>query len=88
MVISFGLSWPTNIVKSWKARTAKGTSLLFLVLIDFGYACGILAKLVSRNITSVFVCYVLNFVMVAAAIVLYFRNRGIDRKSAEEIFAA
>jgi bacteriorhodopsin len=83
MVISFGFSWPISIIKSWKARTAKGTSLLFLVLINFGYACGIAAKLVSRNITYVFVFYILNFVMVATAIVLYFRNRKLDRKNAE-----
>ena len=29
MLICFGLSWPFNIVKSWKSRTARGKSLLF-----------------------------------------------------------
>ena len=33
MVVSFGASWPFNVMKSWKARTAKGKSLLFLCLI-------------------------------------------------------
>jgi bacteriorhodopsin len=83
MVISFGFSWPTNIIKSLKARTAKGTSLLFLVFVDFGYVCGIAAKLVSGKITFALVFYVLNFFMVAAAIILYFRNRRLDRRNAE-----
>jgi bacteriorhodopsin len=84
MVITFGLSWPTNILKSWRARTAKGTSLAFFVLVDFGYACGIAAKIISRNITYAFVFYILNFVMVVVAIAVYFRNRSLDRKNAED----
>ena len=31
MVIAFGISWPMNIVKSVRARTAKGKSFLFLI---------------------------------------------------------
>ncbi len=30
MIVSFGASWPTNVIKSYKARSAKGKSLLFL----------------------------------------------------------
>ena len=37
MIVSFGASWPMNVMKSWKARTTKGKSLAFLVLIFFGY---------------------------------------------------
>lgn len=33
MVVLFGLSWPLNIMKSLKARTAKGKSLPFLLLV-------------------------------------------------------
>ena len=36
MVLSFGASWPFNVMKSYKARTTKGKSLLFLLLIFFG----------------------------------------------------
>lgn len=80
MVILFGVSWPTSIIKSYRARTAKGKSLLFLCFIFFGYVCGIAAKLISGNITYVFAFYVLNLVMVGADVALYFRNRAIDRK--------
>ena len=41
MLLCFGLSWPFNITKSWKSRTAKGKSLLFELIIVVGYLCGI-----------------------------------------------
>ena len=78
MVILFGVSWPTSIIKSYRARTAKGKSLLFLCFIFFGYVCGITAKVISGNITYVFAFYVLNLLMVGADIALYFRNRRLD----------
>lgn len=45
MVICFGASWPFNIVRAYKARTAKGTSFLFMSLIGMGYVGGILCKI-------------------------------------------
>lgn len=78
MIISFGVSWPLNIIKSLKSRTAKGRSLLFILFILFGYLCGIISKIVSGKITYVFIFYVLNFVMVAIDLVLYFRNSKLD----------
>ena len=41
MIVSFGASWPANVIKSYKARSAKGKSLVFLCLILFGYIAGI-----------------------------------------------
>lgn len=81
MVISFGISWPISIIKSFTARTAKGKSLAFLLLIMFGYACGMLSKFWSGKITYVFVFYVINFVMVSIDMILFFRNKRLDEKS-------
>ena len=36
MVLCFGASWPFNIIRAYKARTAKGTSLQFTILIGIG----------------------------------------------------
>ncbi|MBE5770591.1 MAG: hypothetical protein IJE17_02555 [Clostridia bacterium] len=80
MVISFGCSWPMNIIKSLRAKTTKGKSLMFLLLIEFGYVCGIISKLVSGNITYVFIFYVLNLLMVGTDIALYFRNLRLDKQ--------
>ena len=84
MVISFGVSWPTSIIKSYRARTAKGKSLLFLCFIFFGYICGIAAKIITGNITYVFAFYVLNLLMVGTDIALYFRNRRLDAEAEKE----
>ena len=80
MVILFGISWPANIFKSYKARTAQGKSLLFLVLILIGYYFGIASKITGKNINYVLVFYIINSIMVKADIFLYFRNRAFDRQ--------
>ena len=41
MVVLFGISWPLNIAKAWKARSAKGSSVLFYYFIWAGYLFGI-----------------------------------------------
>lgn len=78
MVISFGISWPLSILKSWRSRTTKGKSLLFLCFILFGYACGLLSKISSGKITYVFAFYILNLLMVSVDVGLYFRNRRLQ----------
>ncbi|MBQ2769861.1 MAG: hypothetical protein IJF41_01330 [Clostridia bacterium] len=81
MVICFGLSWPLSVSKSWKSRTAKGKSLFFEVFIWVGYLFGIAGKIITGNITYVFVFYVLNTLMVSVDILLYFRNRRLDQEA-------
>ena len=81
MIVSFGASWPLNVVNSWKARTAKGKSVGFLCLILFGYVAGITWKIIDFNPDKWYVLffYVLNFVMVGADFILYFRNKRLDK---------
>lgn len=87
MIVCFGISWPINIRKLLKARTAKGTSVLFYYFIDIGYIAGIAAKLIKLRdgIATpwyVWFFYVLNFLMVFAGILIYYRNKSLDKKSA------
>lgn len=82
MIISFGISWPMNIIKSYRTKSTKGKSLLFLLFIDFGYVCGVVGKIVGNNITWVFAFYVLNLVMVSWDLVLYFINYTREKKRA------
>ena len=86
MVLCFGASWPFNVARSYKARTAKGKSLVFLVCILVGYIAGITSKLINEQYMASFsekwyvlFFYVLNFVMVSIDFVLYFRNKRLDR---------
>ncbi|MBQ9768827.1 MAG: hypothetical protein IJW27_01355 [Clostridia bacterium] len=90
MIVSFGASWPMNVMKSWKARTTKGKSLGFLCLILFGYVAGIISKLVNEAYMADFASkwyvlffYVLNFVMVGTDFILYFRNLRLDKEAAK-----
>jgi len=82
MLVCFGLSWPLSILRSWRARTARGKSLPFLCAIAVGYAAGIAAKVVGSQLTYVIAFYIANLVMVCADIALYFRNRKLDRSAA------
>lgn len=80
MIILFGISWPLNLYKSFKTRSTKGKSLLFLIFIMTGYICGILGKIITNNITWVFGFYILNLVMVALDFVMYFINLSREKK--------
>ena len=79
MLICFGISWPFNIAKSLKSRTAKGKSLQFEICIVIGYLCGIAGKFISGNVSYVLVVYVLDVLMVSADIILTLRNMALDR---------
>lgn len=81
MLVCFGLSWPFNIMKSYRSRTAKGKSLLFEVLVIIGYFCGITGKFLSGNVTYVVIVYVLDILMVATDLILTIRNRILDRRA-------
>lgn len=82
MLICFGLSWPLNVIKAYKAKTAKGTSLPFILLITSGYIAGISAKLITHQINYVLVVYLINLVIVLTNILVYFRNVSLDKKQA------
>lgn len=88
MIVSFGASWPLNVIKSYKARTAKGKSLAFLLLIFFGYIAGILSKFMNVAYMASFsekwyvlFFYFLNLFMVGTDLLIYIRNRKLDKNN-------
>lgn len=93
MIVSFGVSWPINVIKSYKARTVKGKSLGFLCLIFFGYIAGILSKFLNESCMVSFSSkwyvlffYFLNLIMVGADLCIYVRNYKLDKaKEQKEI---
>lgn len=88
MLICFGLSWPMNAWKSYRARTAKGTSWQFLTLICLGYLCGIAAKIALGAMNWVFWIYVLNLAFLGINWVIYFRNRRFDAERRASVLAS
>ena len=90
MILSFGASWPLNVMKSWKARTTKGKSLPFLLLIFFGYIAGIASKFMNEAYMASFsekwyvlFFYCLNLTMVGIDLILYIRNYKLDKADGE-----
>ena len=91
MIVSFGASWPLNVIKSYKARTTKGKSLAFLCLIFFGYIAGIISKLLNEAYMMSFaskwyvlVFYILNLCMVGIDLCLYIRNYRLDKEQSKQ----
>ncbi len=78
MLICFGCSWPLNVMKAYKAGTAKGTSLLFILLIITGYVGGITAKIINHQFNYVLIVYFLNLAIVLVNLGVYFRNMHLD----------
>ncbi len=79
MIISFGISWPLSIIRSYRSRSTKGKSLLFMFMIAFGYLCGIISKILYQNFNLAFWFYFPNIILVCTDIGLYFRNRKLEQ---------
>ncbi len=95
MVICFGISWPINIIKAWKSKTAKGSSVLFYFFIWIGYIFAMVGKMAMIIGNSpnpwyetvkwyVMFFYVLNIIMVSAGIIICLRNKWFDKRSVSE----
>ena len=80
MLICFGFSWPLNVIKAYKARTTKGTSLAFIVLIITGYVAGITAKIINHQMNYVLAVYFMNLAIVFGNVLVYIRNKSLDNK--------
>ena len=84
MLICFGLSWPFNIAKSLRARTAKGKSMLFEIIVIAGYLMGLTGKFISGNVTYVAAVYVLDILMVSCDLLITMRNHRLDKLREKE----
>ncbi len=78
MIVCFGISWPFNVVKSYRTRSTKGKSVVFLAAIFIGYIFGIINKLLT-NPNYVLYAYVFNLIFVGIDLVLYAINARAER---------
>ncbi len=87
MLICFGIAWPFSIWKSYTSNHNEGKSLIFLFIVFIGYLAGIAHK-VLFNPDIVTFLYILNTMMVAIDIALFFRNNLINKGHSDgvEIF--
>ena len=82
MIVSFGISWPINLVKAFRSRSTGGKSILFDYLILFGYLCGVASTILSHTFHLALYFSVPNILMVTCDIILYYRNRKLERENA------
>ncbi|OGS36789.1 MAG: hypothetical protein A2293_13810 [Elusimicrobia bacterium RIFOXYB2_FULL_49_7] len=76
MLICFGAAWPFSIYKSYASRQNTGKSIVFLYIVLVGYMAGITHK-VYYDLDMIVGLYILNSLMVAADIALYYRNNAL-----------
>ncbi len=77
MLASFGVAWPISIAKSIKSKSTKGKSVIFLLIVFIGYVAGTLHK-VLYLMDGVIVLYIINGLLVATDIVIYYRNKKLE----------
>ncbi len=83
MLLCFGVAWPISLIKSFRSRSTGGKSPLFSAVILLGYVCGIIHKL-THSMDIVLALYILNFLMVSGDLLLWFRNRRLEKQEAEK----
>ena len=87
MLCLFGCSWPFNIAKALKAKTARGKSIVFELLIFTGYIIGLFGKLYAYRQTGVLAYsvwfYIADILMVSVDLVLYCINTRRDKLAAQ-----
>ncbi|MBA4719373.1 MAG: hypothetical protein HRO68_09875 [Nitrosopumilus sp.] len=74
MLVCFGVAWPFSVYKSYRSKTNKGKSVYFMIIIFVGYVSGIIHKYFF-NYDEVIILYVINVVVIAIDIILFFVNK-------------
>ena len=72
MLVCWGICWPVSVFKSLKSKRTEGKSLLFMVIVWFGYVSGVTYKLVD-NYDLVIILYIFNLILVSIDIALYLK---------------
>lgn len=87
MLICFGISWPISVYKSITSKSTKGKSCIFIIAILIGYIAGITGKILSGNVNYVLCIYIINFIVVSTDLMLYFRNKKLEKLNTKEQLA-
>ena len=87
MLCLFGCSWPFSIAKSLRAKTAKGKSVVFELLVLVGYLIGLFGKFYAYRQAGTLAYstwfYIADILMVSVDLVLYCINARRDKLAAQ-----
>ena len=89
MLICFGASWPSAIIKTIRVKNPAGKSFIFMTLIILGYISGIIGHLSVNGTNSfrqwVFWLYIVDVLMVATDYMLSFYYHLPRKKEAQAV---
>ncbi len=85
MLICFGISWPISVYKSWKSKSTRGKSLIFMLAIIVGYIAGITGKIIGGKLNYVLVLYLINVTFVGIDLALYFVNKAKEERISQRV---
>ena len=80
MILCFGISWPLSVYRSYKSRSTKGKSVVFIIAIIIGYVSGIAGKIISNQVNYVLIAYCFNLVVVSIDLCMYFVNKHNENR--------
>ena len=81
MMFCFSLSWPPSIYTSWTSRKNDGKSIAFLYIVLIGDVAGLTAKILMKQ-WGLFLVYGLTTLLVAVDLMIYYRNKALEKSSA------
>ena len=81
MLLSFGLSLPFAIWRTWRTKRVEGKSPHFMFIVIFGYLCGIGAHLAEGTKLWLVAVYLADVALVSTDLALYFRYRARAQRS-------
>ena len=83
MLVAFGISWPFAIMRTWRAKRVDGKSPHFMIIVIFGYLCGISAHLVDGSKLWLCWVYLVDAALVSVDLALYFRYSRAARAATD-----
>ena len=76
MLLCFGASWPFNLLKTWRQKSAAGKSFVFLALVILGYFAGIVHKVLYKPDGVLFLWIGIVLLVIADLLLcLYYHHR-------------
>ena len=76
MLTCFGLAWPVNIYKTLKAKSAKGRSFVFQIVVLIGYMSGVIHKILySYDLVLILYCLNLLMISIDLALLVYYQKQ-------------
>lgn len=82
MLLCFAVAWPFSIHKLYVSKSNGGKSILFSYFVIVGYILGIINKFVMDDVNYVLFFYFFDLALVTIDTLLYYRNKGYEKKGA------